>query len=122
MQNECRALDEINEAKECLKSINKIVGSNMQTKSVENVKAMEALRVHIAERKKEDKHSVILQNIKLDTYTKTNISRKIEGDGIIQSPGKVQRRLYEILKEKANSNAEELSNYEKETYNKLKEK
>jgi len=29
MYNECRALDEINEAKECLKSINKIVGSNM---------------------------------------------------------------------------------------------
>jgi len=38
----------------------------MYTKSVENVKAMEALRVHIAERKKENKHMDVLKNIKLD--------------------------------------------------------
>lgn len=120
MYNECRALDEIYEAKECLKSINKIVGSNMYTKSVENVKAMEALRMHIAERKKEDKNSEVLKTIKLDNYQKVNISKKIEGDGIIQSPGKIERRLYNILKEKANSNAEELTVKEREQFNKLK--
>lgn len=87
---------------------------------MENVKAMEALRMHIAERKKEDKNSEVLKTIKLDNYQKVNISKKIEGDGIIQSPGKVERRLYNILKEKANSNAEELTVKEREQFNKLK--